>query len=364
MIARAKALAEGWGTSRAHTTQHEVSTTGLCRICPIGSLRRRLHRAYRTAGRTGAGGGTRRRLDVRADGRCRCAGAPGHRRWWHRHPDVVPFAVPRVQRGRLPVSDERPLHRVPGQRLFRDARDRVDHAGSRVRQLPRDRRAPAARHRQRPHDRRRRGRPTSPAASSAVPRSRDGGAVDRELRGQRHGRRGVLHDLPRGDRRQRSPQDGAFPGRPAPSRCRSRTTTAGTLFVEKSPSTAAVIGTNAGNFGPGDTCMWCHRSRVDVTNYITPTGNAITQRALGAPRGPAGGPLHGRGRLSLHGPDLRRVHPRAEALVRRLPHGPRRRQQQRPRPLVQPEPVGVQVVPRDGDDLRRERVRVATSRPR
>jgi Cytochrome c552 len=51
---------------------------------------------------------------------------------------------------------------------------------------------------------------------------------------------------------------------------------AGTLFVEKSPSTAAVIGTNAGNFGPGDTCMWCHRSRVDVTNYITPTGNALS----------------------------------------------------------------------------------------
>jgi hypothetical protein len=51
---------------------------------------------------------------------------------------------------------------------------------------------------------------------------------------------------------------------------------AGTLYVEKSPSTAAVTGTNAGNFGPGDTCMWCHRSRVDVTNYITPTGNALS----------------------------------------------------------------------------------------
>jgi hypothetical protein len=61
---------------------------------------------------------------------------------------------------------------------------------------------------------------------------------------------------------------------------------AGTVFVEKSPSTAAVTGTNAGNFGPGDTCMWCHRSRVDITNYITATGNAITSVFWGPHEGP------------------------------------------------------------------------------
>jgi hypothetical protein len=61
---------------------------------------------------------------------------------------------------------------------------------------------------------------------------------------------------------------------------------AGSVFVEKSPSTTAVTGTNAGNFGPGDTCMWCHRSRVDVTNYITPTGNAITSVHWGPHEGP------------------------------------------------------------------------------
>ncbi|MGO9837738.1 MAG: ammonia-forming cytochrome c nitrite reductase subunit c552 [Polyangiaceae bacterium] len=61
---------------------------------------------------------------------------------------------------------------------------------------------------------------------------------------------------------------------------------AGTVFVEKSPSTAAVTGTNAGNFGPGDTCMWCHRSRVDITNYITPTGNKITSAFWGPHEGP------------------------------------------------------------------------------
>ena len=59
----------------------------------------------------------------------------------------------------------------------------------------------------------------------------------------------------------------------------------GPLFVEKSPDTTAVTGTNAGNFGPGDTCMWCHRSRVDVTNYIGAT-NKITSVFWGPHEGP------------------------------------------------------------------------------
>jgi hypothetical protein len=50
----------------------------------------------------------------------------------------------------------------------------------------------------------------------------------------------------------------------------------GTVFLEKSPTAGAVTGTNAGFFGPSDTCMWCHRSRVDITNYVTATGNKIT----------------------------------------------------------------------------------------
>ena len=58
------------------------------------------------------------------------------------------------------------------------------------------------------------------------------------------------------------------------------------MFVEKSPDTTAVTGTSAGNFGPGDTCMWCHRSRVDITNYIGPTGNAITSSHWGPHEGP------------------------------------------------------------------------------
>jgi len=44
---------------------------------------------------------------------------------------------------------------------------------------------------------------------------------------------------------------------------------AGSIFLEKSPTAGMVTGMDAGFYGPGDTCMWCHRSRNDVTNYIT-----------------------------------------------------------------------------------------------
>jgi hypothetical protein len=130
----------------------------------------------------------------------------------------------------------------------------------------------------------------------------------------------------------------------------------GTVFIEKSPSTSAVTGTNAGNFGPGDTVHDVPpvaRRRHELHHA---DGKRDHLRALGTPRGSASRSLHGRGRLPLQEPDLRPVDARAEALVRRLPHGRRRRQRERPRSLVQPEPLGVQVMPRDRDDLRRERI--------
>jgi hypothetical protein len=60
----------------------------------------------------------------------------------------------------------------------------------------------------------------------------------------------------------------------------------GALFVEKSPSTSAVTGTSAGSYGPGDTCMWCHRSRVDITNTLLATGTRITSTHWGPHEGP------------------------------------------------------------------------------
>jgi hypothetical protein len=60
----------------------------------------------------------------------------------------------------------------------------------------------------------------------------------------------------------------------------------GSVLIEKSPSATSVTGTSAGNFGPGNGCMWCHQSRVDITSYLVPTGNAITSVHWGPHEGP------------------------------------------------------------------------------
>jgi hypothetical protein len=74
----------------------------------------------------------------------------------------------------------------------------------------------------------------------------------------------------------------------------------GSINIEKSPSTSAVTGTDAGDFGPGNTCMWCHRSRVDVTNYIT-TSNSITSVFWGPHEGPQGDLFTGVGGYQFSG---------------------------------------------------------------
>jgi hypothetical protein len=56
-------------------------------------------------------------------------------------------------------------------------------------------------------------------------------------------------------------------------------------FLEKSPDTSAVTGSEAGNRGSANTCVWCHKSRKDVTNYIT-ASNKITSPYWGPHEGP------------------------------------------------------------------------------
>jgi hypothetical protein len=75
----------------------------------------------------------------------------------------------------------------------------------------------------------------------------------------------------------------------------------GSVNIEKSPSTSAVTGTNAGDFGPGNTCMWCHRSRVDITNELTATGNLITSVYWGPHEGPEGDLFTGVGGYQFSG---------------------------------------------------------------
>ncbi len=42
-------------------------------------------------------------------------------------------------------------------------------------------------------------------------------------------------------------------------------------YLEKSPTVGVATGSPGGQRGPANTCMWCHKSRKDVTNYITPS---------------------------------------------------------------------------------------------
>jgi len=44
-------------------------------------------------------------------------------------------------------------------------------------------------------------------------------------------------------------------------------------WIEKSSAVGTVDGTPTGAYGPGNACMWCHKSRKDVTNYITASNN-------------------------------------------------------------------------------------------
>lgn len=65
---------------------------------------------------------------------------------------------------------------------------------------------------------------------------------------------------------------------------------ASSITIEKSPTNASVTGSLAssptGSYGTGTTCMWCHRSRVDVTNYLADTNNRLTNVHWGPHEGP------------------------------------------------------------------------------
>ncbi len=58
------------------------------------------------------------------------------------------------------------------------------------------------------------------------------------------------------------------------------------VFIEKSPSTSAITGTSIGALGPANTCVWCHKSLQDVTQYIS-ASNTLTSTHWGPHEGPA-----------------------------------------------------------------------------
>jgi hypothetical protein len=56
-------------------------------------------------------------------------------------------------------------------------------------------------------------------------------------------------------------------------------------FLEKSPTTSAITGSSAGAMGTANACVWCHKSRKDVTSYIT-ASNPLTSTHWGPHEGP------------------------------------------------------------------------------
>lgn len=56
-------------------------------------------------------------------------------------------------------------------------------------------------------------------------------------------------------------------------------------YIEKSSAVGVSDGTATGAYGVGNACMWCHKSRKDVTNYIV-ASNSITNARFGPHEGP------------------------------------------------------------------------------
>lgn len=66
-------------------------------------------------------------------------------------------------------------------------------------------------------------------------------------------------------------------------------------MIEKSSAAGTSDGTKAGKYGVGNACMWCHKSRKDVTNYIKATGNNVTNVYWGPHVGPQTDIFSGKG---------------------------------------------------------------------
>jgi hypothetical protein len=71
-------------------------------------------------------------------------------------------------------------------------------------------------------------------------------------------------------------------------------------ILEKSSAVGTVDGTPAGTYGVGNACMWCHKSRKDVKNYITASNN-LTSRHWGPHSGPHADIYTGKGGYQYDG---------------------------------------------------------------
>jgi hypothetical protein len=65
-------------------------------------------------------------------------------------------------------------------------------------------------------------------------------------------------------------------------------------YIEKSSAVGVSDGTPIGAYGAGNACIWCHKSRKDVTNYITASNNTLSTR-FGPHQGPHADVFSGKG---------------------------------------------------------------------
>jgi hypothetical protein len=91
------------------------------------------------------------------------------------------------------------------------------------------------------------------------------------------------------------PHRTGLPWTPGSFPFRVPTGTTDQVFIEKSPTAGTVTGTAVGALGASNTCVWCHKSRKDVTNYITATGNKLTSSHWGPHEGPQADVFSGAG---------------------------------------------------------------------
>ncbi|HYQ04719.1 MAG TPA: hypothetical protein VER96_38860 [Polyangiaceae bacterium] len=70
--------------------------------------------------------------------------------------------------------------------------------------------------------------------------------------------------------------------------------------IERSSAVGVSDGTNAGKYGAGNSCVWCHKSRMDVTNYIGDSNN-ISSAYWGPHEGPQTDIYSGKGGYQFAG---------------------------------------------------------------
>ncbi len=71
-------------------------------------------------------------------------------------------------------------------------------------------------------------------------------------------------------------------------------------LIEKSPADAGVVGQPAGKYKAGNTCVFCHKSRRDVTAFITPA-NRMSSTRWGPHQGPQADIYSGKGAYHFPG---------------------------------------------------------------